>query len=191
MGPTEQNPLAPLNNYQSRQQQGSYQAPAFQGQANYQGGSYTAPQVQAPGVAGYNAQSATAPTINVGPYAAGNTQAGAVGAQNASAGQFDVNAFRPFSDAVYSEATRQLDPAMQSREAEFRQRMVNQGIQEGTDAYDNAYGNFSRERNDAYGSARNQALAQALGAQNQFFGQNLANSQMGLQASMANASNGL
>ena len=80
---------------------------------------------------------------------------------------------------------------MQSQEAAFRQRMVNQGIQEGTPAFDTAYANFERSRNDAYSSARNQALAQALGAQNQFFGQNLANSQMGLQASMANASNGL
>lgn len=80
---------------------------------------------------------------------------------------------------------------MQSQEAAFRQRMVNQGIQEGTPAFDAAYANFERSRNDAYSSARNQALAQALGAQNQFFGQNLANSQMGLQASMANASNGL
>ena len=43
-------------------------------------------------------------------YQAGNTSAQQVGAQNATAGQFDVNAFRPFADAVYSEATRQLDP---------------------------------------------------------------------------------
>lgn len=77
----------------------------------------------------------------------------------ASVGDFDVSKFRPFSDAVYSEATRQLDPMMQQREADFRQRMVNQGLQEGTDAFDKAYANFSRERNDAYGSARNQALA--------------------------------
>jgi methylphosphotriester-DNA--protein-cysteine methyltransferase len=48
---------------------------------------------------------------------------------------------------------------MQQREADFRQRMVNQGLQEGTEAYDKAFANFSRERNDAYGSARNQALA--------------------------------
>lgn len=114
-----------------------------------------------------------------------------MGAQNASAGQFDVNAFRPFADAVFSEQQRLLDPQFQSQEASFRQRMVNQGIQEGTPAFDAAYANFERSRNDAYSSARNQALAQALGAQNQFFGQNLANSQMGLQASMANASNGL
>ena len=124
-------------------------------------------------------------------YQGGGAQAQTVGTQNATAGQFDVDAFRPFADAVYSEQTRQLDPQFQAQEASFRQRMVNQGIQEGTQAFDTAYANFERSRNDAYGSARNQALAQALGAQNQFFGQNLQNSQMGLQASMANASNGL
>ena len=188
LAPTAQNPLAPLNNYQAQQQTGSYQAPAFQGQASYQAQSYQAPQV---GAANYNAQTPTAPSVSAPNYQAGNTQAGQVGAQNATAGQFDVTAFRPFADAVYSEATRQLDPQFQAREAQFRQQMVNQGIQEGTAAWDNAFANFDRSRNDAYGSARNNALAQALGAQNQFFGQNLANSQMGLQASMANASNGL
>jgi len=37
--------------------------------------------------------------------------------------------------------------------------MVNQGLAEGTEAYDKAFANFSRERNDAYSSARNQSLA--------------------------------
>lgn len=102
-----------------------------------------------------------------------------------------MSAFRPFGDAVYNEQKRHLDPQFQAQEADFRQRMVNQGIQEGTPAFDKAYANFERSRNDAYSSARNQSLAQALGAQGQFFGQNLANSQMGLQASMANAANSL
>lgn len=194
LGPTAANPLAPLGDYQAQQRT-----------SNYQAGAYNAPQVAMPSLAGYNAQQSSVPQINQGfesgqynapqvaqqSYQGGNTQAQGVQSQNATAGQFDVNAFRPFADAVYSEQTRQLDPQFQAQEAQFRQRMVNQGIQEGTPAFDTAYANFERSRNDAYGSARNQALAQALGAQNQFFGQNLQNSQMGLQASMANASNGL
>ena len=206
MGATAANPLAPLNNYQSVQGQSSYQAPGFQGSNGYQAGSYAAPQVAMPQLAGYNPQSPSgvpqvsstfqagnygAPQVATPAYQGGNTQAQGVQSQNATAGQFDVNAFRPFADAVYNEQARLLDPQMQSQEAQFRQRMVNQGIQEGTPAFDAAYANFERSRNDAYSSARNQSLAQALGAQNQFFGQNLANSQMGLQASMANASNGL
>ena len=153
---TAANPLSALPTYQPQQRQANYQAPTFQGQANYQAGNITAPQVQTPN---YAAQSASAPQINVPSYQAGNTQAGQVSAQNASAGQFDVNAFRPFADAVYSEASRQLDPQFQAREAQFRQQMVNQGIQEGTSAWDAAFANFDRSRNDAYSQARNQALA--------------------------------
>ena len=156
---TQDNPLAPLNNYQPQ----SYQS-------NFQAQNYTAPQLQQPNYnaqtaqapqigVNYASQSLSAPQINPGSYQSGSTGAPTVGAQNASAGQFDVNAFRPFADAVYSEATRQLDPQFQAQEASFRQRMVNQGIQEGTPAFDAAYANFERSRNDAYGSARNQALA--------------------------------
>lgn len=79
----------------------------------------------------------------------------------------------------------------QQREEDFRQRMVNQGIGEGSDAYNKAFANFSRERNDAYGSARNQALSQALGAQNQFFGQSATNAQMANQMGQFNAGNSL
>lgn len=155
---TAENPLAPLPTYQAQQYQGAFNAPTFQGQANYQAGSYNAPQIGLASPQGYDAQSAQAPQINVGQYQAGNTSAQGVGAPHASAGQFDVNAFRPFADAVYSEASRQLDPQFQAREAQFRQQMVNQGIQEGTSAWDAAFANFDRSRNDAYSQARNQAL---------------------------------
>ncbi|MCF1558983.1 hypothetical protein, partial [Escherichia coli] len=70
-----------------------------------------------PSLAGYNAQQSSVPQINQGfesgqynapqvaqqAYQGGNTQAQGVQSQNATAGQFDVNAFRPFADAVYSE----------------------------------------------------------------------------------------
>lgn len=109
---TAENPLAPLPTYQAQQYQGAFNAPTFQGQANYQAGSYNAPSV---------AGTPYSPQTSGATYQAGNTQAPSVGAQNASAGQFDVTAFRPFADAVYSEATRQLDPQFQAREAQFRQ----------------------------------------------------------------------
>lgn len=43
LGPTADSPLAPLNDYQARQGQSSYQSPTFQGGNSYQAGSYTAP----------------------------------------------------------------------------------------------------------------------------------------------------
>lgn len=68
---TSANPLAPLNNYQPQQQQGSYQPPAFQGANSYQAGTAQAPQI----TSSYQSQSQTAPTINAGNYQAGSIQA--------------------------------------------------------------------------------------------------------------------
>lgn len=79
--------------------------------------------------------------------------------------------YQPFADAAYSQATSRLDPQFKQAEADFRQRMVGQGISEGNEAYDKAFANFNQGKNDAYGSARNQALAQALAAQGQSFDQ--------------------
>ncbi len=95
---------------------------------------------------------------------------------------------QPWQDAAYQQATRALDPQFQQQEARFRQQMVNQGFAEGSEGWNNAYANFDRSRNDAYGSARNQALAQALAAQNQGFSQSLGLDQLASQNAATNAS---
>ena len=82
-----------------------------------------------------------------------------------------MDTFQPFADAAYQSSTRRLDPQFAQADASFRQRMVNQGLSEGTDAYDKAFSNFTMDKNDAYSDARNQSLAQALMAQGQAFGQ--------------------
>jgi hypothetical protein len=100
-------------------------------------------------------------------------RAGAGGNAQALAQAFtgSMNTYQPFADAAYTESTRRLDPQFAQADATFRQQMVNQGLSEGTEAYDKAFANFSRDKNDAYSSARNQSLAQALAAQGQAFGQ--------------------
>lgn len=85
--------------------------------------------------------------------------------------QLNMNAFKPFADAAYSQAASRLDPQFAQGEADFRQRMVSQGISEGNEAYDKAYANFQMGKNDAYAGARNDSLAQALAAQGQAFQQ--------------------
>ncbi len=183
--------FAPAGAQPTFQQSGSFnpsqpsapaQLPTFQ-----QGGSFTpttAPAAtQLPGFA----QSPDA-VRNFTPSA---INAPSVGASRASAQTFDFAGFQPFADAVLAEQNRTLDPQLRADEAAFRQRLVGQGIQEGTRAFDDAFANFSRSQNDARSSARNQALAQALAVQNQTFGQSLANSQLAQQASLANASNAL
>lgn len=72
LGPTDQNPLAPLNNYQNQTLQSSYQAPAFQGSNTFQPSQITAPLIPP---MNYQAGSGSAPQINTPNYQAGNYQA--------------------------------------------------------------------------------------------------------------------
>jgi hypothetical protein len=87
----------------------------------------------------------------------------------------DVN---PYIDAAYNQATSRLDPQFASAEARFRQDMVNRGIAQGSDAYNNAWDDFSRSKNDAYGSAMNAAMGQGLAAQGQLWGQGVQQTQL-------------
>ena len=57
-------------------------------------------------------------------------------------------------DALYQQATSRLDPMFQQREQALDIRLRNQGLQPGDEAYDNAMGNFNRDRTDAYNQAQ-------------------------------------
>jgi hypothetical protein len=56
---------------------------------------------------------------------------------------------------------QRLDPQWAANEATFKANMANSGIQEGSQAYDNAYRNFSQSKNDAYNSLYLHGDAQA------------------------------
>lgn len=86
--------------------------------------------------------------------------------------------FNRFSDATYADATRRLDPMWQQNEARFNQDMVNRGIAQGSEAYTAARADFDRGRNDAYSQAQRASLADALGAQQQFWQQNYGESEL-------------
>lgn len=168
----------------------SFTPGAQQSGNGYQAGSITAPQVSAPRAPGYNAQGAAAPQINApafGGYAAQSVAAPGVSAAQASAGKD----YSQWADAITQQGRRVLDPRFEQEEAAFRQRMVNQGLQEGTEAFNTAYANWSRNKNDAYTSLANQAFLASQGAQAQDFGQSLSNAQLRMQADMANAGNAL
>lgn len=78
------------------------------------------------------------------------------------------------TDATYGQFASRLDPQWQQRENDFRSQMAAQGLDPGSEAYNNAFGNFSRGRNDAYQSAQNAAVREGLGAQDLQFRQSLA-----------------
>ncbi len=61
------------------------------------------------------------------------------------------------SDAMYNQATSRLDPQWTQQEQLLRDRLTQQGIPEGSEAWTTEMGNFSRAKNDAYTSAQNAA----------------------------------
>lgn len=177
-------------------------SPAATQPQGYTPQTFTPPQITPPGSPGYVGYSGTGapgamPALQQGPdytsrrggsgYRPQGISAQSVGGAQASA----KGDYSQFAEAIMQEQQRWLDPRFESEEAAFRQRMVNQGIQEGTDAYDDAWMNHSRTKNDAYSSARNQAMDRSLFAQNQDFSQSLANANLRQQAGMADAANDL
>lgn len=78
-------------------------------------------------------------------------------------------------DAVYKQFASRLDPQWGQREEQMKSQLAAQGLDPGSEAYNNAYGNFSRGRNDAYQSAQNQAQTtgynESLGALGTLSGQ--------------------
>jgi hypothetical protein len=78
---------------------------------------------------------------------------------------------------AYNQATSRLDPRFQQGEDALRTRMYNTGMTEGDAGYEQQMGNFARDKNDAYSSAMNGAIAQGTQAGAAQFQQSLAGRQ--------------
>ena len=61
-------------------------------------------------------------------------------------------------DALYRRATATLDPQFEKELDQTRTRLINSGVQEGTEAFRNAMDQYSRDRESAYGGARDRAI---------------------------------
>lgn len=96
-------------------------------------------------------------------------------------------------DALYGRATERLDDQFGRREEDLRSQLLNRGLREGTQAYSDAMLDFSRERQDSYGDARDRAILaggqeqsrlydQSLRGRQQQFGENTQVAQFGNQA---------
>lgn len=80
-------------------------------------------------------------------------------AKTALGGPFDISKNRDaLVDAMYRRSTRMLDP--QYKELEDRQRtdLANRGFSVGDEGYNRATESFARQRDSAYGQARDQAM---------------------------------
>jgi hypothetical protein len=76
-------------------------------------------------------------------------------------------------DSAYGQATSRLDPQFNQRQEQLQTQLMNQGLDPQSEAYKNAMGDFSRERNDAYNGALSSAIGQGTQAGNTLFQQAL------------------
>ena len=85
-------------------------------------------------------------------------------------------------DAAYGAQTQYLDPQFAQSESSLRQRLADQGIEEGSDAFTRALGDFNRTKQAAYQQASSQAVAAGNEQQRALFGQAIAGGQFANQA---------
>lgn len=78
---------------------------------------------------------------------------------------FEYGSVQDVQDAAYKGYTSRLDPQWQAAEKANDAKLANQGIVQGSEAYDNAMRSFNQGKNDAY----QQANTAAIGTQGQTY----------------------
>lgn len=84
---------------------------------------------------------------------------------------YGINPGETYSDAIM----RRLRPTQEAAQQAFDAKMANQGVVPGTQAYDNAYRNFSQAQNDQLTSAITGGMGVGLQANQQAYNQALQN----------------
>jgi hypothetical protein len=72
----------------------------------------------------------------------------------------DMTGRDQMSDAVYQQQEHYLDPQFQQAQSDLESKLANQGIMEGSDAYNREMNNFNLQKQAAYGDARDRAIQQ-------------------------------
>ena len=85
-------------------------------------------------------------------------------------------------NAAYQSQTQYLDPQFQQGQSNLKQQLADQGIQEGTPAYSRAMLDFNNQKQQAYQSAQDSAVAAGNQQEQSLFGQSLAGGQFANQA---------
>lgn len=76
-------------------------------------------------------------------------------------------------NASYNQATSRLDPQWAIADNQTKTALANQGLSQNDTAYQNAEGQFGRNKNDAYTSAYNSAVGAGQAEQGQLYNQGL------------------
>lgn len=104
---------------------------------------------------------------------------GGVSGVNPQAGNpNELDAFKRYEDAAFSNAMGRLNPQFAQQGETFEQRMANQGIPVGSEAYNKARTQMDLSQNDARSNAAFNAMGFGLGVQNQSFQQGATRSQL-------------
>lgn len=86
------------------------------------------------------------------------------------------------TDALYKANTQYLDPQFQQSQNALESKLANQGITQGSEAYNNAMREFGMQKQQAYESARNTAVGGGINAAQGMFGMGLQGAQFGNNA---------
>lgn len=113
------------------------------------------------------------------------------GAASSLQGQIGDSFSKPMDDgsaardsainAAWGQSTSRLDPQWDQRQEQLQTQLANQGLDANSEASHHATADFSRDRNDAYSSAMNNAIGQGTAAGQATFNQNMQARQMPLQ----------
>ena len=87
-------------------------------------------------------------------------------------------------NAGYGAATSRLDPMWNQREAQARTRLLNQGLDENSEAFKNAMGEMGNQRTDAYNQAMFSAIGQGREAGDSVFRNNMSSRQQAIQEAL-------
>jgi hypothetical protein len=98
-------------------------------------------------------------------------QNGQSGVDTSQLPSYGINPGETYSDAIM----RRLQPQQAQAKQSFDAQMANQGVMPGTQAYDNAYRNFSQGQNDQLTSAITGGMGIGLQANQQAFNQGITN----------------
>ena len=89
---------------------------------------------------------------------------GNVASQYSQPFNYDVNqGLQKAQDSIYSRNTQYLDPQFTREQSQLETQLTNQGIPRNSEAWNNAMQSFSANKNQAYESARNDAISQSTG----------------------------
>ena len=105
-----------------------------------------------------------------------------------TAGQLQTSVSNPnllvqdTTNALYKQQAQFLDPQFEQAQSKLENQLANQGITRGSEAYNNAMQSFGNQKQQAYESARNQAIAGGINAAQGMFGMSLQGGQFTNQA---------